>query len=238
MVGKTETATDRPKRKRRWFQYSLGTLLLFVTVSAIPCSWLSVKMRQAERQREAATAIEKLGGKVDWDNKALGWPAWLRKVLGDDFFNSVVFAGLSGTKVTDAGLEHLKGLSQLQWLQFNGTQVTDAGLEHLKGLSQLKWLELNGTQLTDGGLEQLKGLSQLQALVLDNTQVTDAGLEHLKGLSQLQQLQLTDTTVTDAGLEHLKGLSQLQWLYLVGTRVTDEGVRKLQQALPKCHIAH
>ena len=47
-------------------------------------------------------------------------------------------AGLDGTQVTDAGLEHLKGLSRLQELYLDGTQVTDAGLEHLKGLSQLK----------------------------------------------------------------------------------------------------
>ena len=35
--------------------------------------------------------------------------------------------------MTDAGLEHLKGLTKLQWLDLAGTEVTDAGLEHLKG---------------------------------------------------------------------------------------------------------
>ena len=37
--------------------------------------------------------------------------------------------------MTDAGLEHLKGLTQLQRLACGDTQVTDAGLEHLKGLT-------------------------------------------------------------------------------------------------------
>ena len=66
---------------------------------------------------------------------------------------------LDGTQVTDAGLEHLKGLTRLQSLDLSGTQVTDAGLEHLKGLTQLQWLSLEGTQVTDAGLEHLKGLT-------------------------------------------------------------------------------
>jgi hypothetical protein len=156
MMGKTETVCDRPKRKLRRFQYKLGTLLMFVTVCATPCSWLSVKMRQPERQREAATAIEKLGGQVEWDSKASGKPAWLRKLLEDDFFNSVdrVFPG--DTKVTDARLEHLKGLSRLQQLTLNGTKVTDAALKHLKGLSQLQMLWLHNTQVTSKGVRKLE----------------------------------------------------------------------------------
>ena len=43
--------------------------------------------------------------------------------------------------MTDAGLEHLKGLTQLRELNLNDTQVTDAGLEHLKGLTQLQSVE-------------------------------------------------------------------------------------------------
>ena len=236
MVGKTETVTDRPKLKRRWLQYSLGTLLVFVTVCAIPCSWLSVKMRQAESQREAATAIEKLGGVAEWDYKASAQPAWLRKVLGDDFFGSVGRVYLQRTKVTDTGLEHLKGLSQLQSLMLDNTHVTDAGLKNLEGLSQLQSLGLDGTNVTDAGLENLKGLSQLQYLDLGGAPVTDAGLEHLKGLAKLQTLDLWRTRGTDAGLEHLRGLTQLQTLCLYNTKVTDAGVKRLRQALPNCKI--
>ena len=39
---------------------------------------------------------------------------------------------LHGTKVSDAGLEHLKGLTQLQQLDLNGTKVTDAGVKKLQ----------------------------------------------------------------------------------------------------------
>ena len=43
-------------------------------------------------------------------------------------------------KISDAGLKHLNGLTQLQDLNLMGTKVSDAGLEHLKGLTQLQSL--------------------------------------------------------------------------------------------------
>ena len=39
---------------------------------------------------------------------------------------------LSHAPVTDAGLEHLKGLTQLQWLYLNQTKVMDAGVAELR----------------------------------------------------------------------------------------------------------
>ena len=75
--------------KRRRLQFSLGTLMLFVTASSIACSWLAVKMQQAKRPHEAAWAIEKLGGQVKYDHQPLV-PAGLRKLFGDDMFDSIV----------------------------------------------------------------------------------------------------------------------------------------------------
>ena len=54
-------------------------LLVFVTLCAIACSWLAVKLREAKRKEAAAAAIKKSGGFVKWDENAAG-PAWLRAV--------------------------------------------------------------------------------------------------------------------------------------------------------------
>jgi len=59
--------------------------------------------------------------------------------------------GLTLDDATDADLEHLKGLTGLQYLSLGGTQVTDGGLEHLSGLTALRWLELSDAQVTDAG---------------------------------------------------------------------------------------
>jgi hypothetical protein len=121
-------------------------------------------------------------------------------------------------------------------VDFYGTKVTDAELEHLEGLTNLQTLNLLITQTTDAGLEHLTGLTKLQMLNLAGTKITDAGLVHLKGLNNLTNLSLTVTKVTDAGLVHLKGLTKLEMLDLDATKVTDAGVKELQQALPKCQV--
>jgi hypothetical protein len=41
-------------------------------------------------------------------------------------------------------------------LYLSDTQVTDTGLEHLKGLTNLERLELNRTQVTDEGVRKLQ----------------------------------------------------------------------------------
>lgn len=267
-MSTTESQTASPPCKRRWLQFSLRTLLLFMLLASIGLSWVAVKMEQARKEREAVEAIRKTGGSVGYDyefspsgNRVVNGkprtPAWLRRVLGEDFFDSVVAAtvnndaalehlkrfkqlrdvNLYGHQITDSGIEHLEALTQLRNVYLYEIAITDAGLEHLKGLTQLEELYLNGTRITDGGLEHLDGMRQLQTLVLDDTQVTDAGLEHIHGLTRLERLFLVGTKVTDAGLRHLQGLHQLRELWVGQTQVTDEGIKKLQQALPNCKIA-
>jgi hypothetical protein len=234
---------------RRRFQFSIRSLLVFMLLCAVVCSWFAVRMNEAKGQREAVAAIRARGVYVEYPESSA--PAWLVNSLGVEFFEGISFADcpfafddedmvyLSGlanlevlylvrTQVTDSGLEHLKGLANLQALSLSGTQVTDSGLEHLKGLANLRWLNLSGTQVTDSGLEHLKGLAKLQFLDLLGTQVTDSGLEHLKGLADLQRLYLSYTQVTDSGLERLKGLANLQGLDLGGTRVSDSGLDHLK----------
>jgi hypothetical protein len=133
--------------------------------------------------------------------------AEIEKFEGEVTLNAsgeVIEVRLSNTKITDARLEHLKGLTSLNQLVLNGTQITNAGLEHLKGLTSLTNLGLEDTQVTDAGLEHLKDLNSLNTLHLSQAQITGAGLEHLKGLTSLNELNLTDTQITDAGLSELK----------------------------------
>ena len=123
------------------------------------------------------------------------------------------------------------------WVLFQGSKVTDAGLVHLKDLRQVRMLVLDSANVTDAGLANLEGLTTLHSLSLNKTQVTDVGLVHLKGLVHLEDLQLASTPVTDAGLVHLKGLTKLRGLNLGGTKVTYVGgVKDLQKALSNCTI--
>ena len=91
-----------------------------------------MKVRQAKREAKAAAAIVKAGGTVQWDENPPG-PAWLRSLLGENFFTHVKRVTLGGEEVTDSTLEHLDAMSHLNGLLLVSTSVTDDGLERLKG---------------------------------------------------------------------------------------------------------
>ena len=55
-----------------------------------------------------------------------------------------------------AGLEYLRGLTNLEAIDLENTKVTDAGLVHLKGLTNLQSLNLRHTQVTDAGVKKLQ----------------------------------------------------------------------------------
>jgi Leucine Rich repeat len=208
---------NQPKRKRRWFQFSLRTLMVFTAVCTVSAGWLGKRIEQKRNERVAVEAIVRLGGRVAYDYerdsaKPHG-PEWLRGLLGEDFFTRIVGVDLCGCAT-----------------------LTDAGLVNVNGMTQLQTLNLFFTTIGDAGVENVRGLSLLQSLDLSETQVTDAGLERLEGLTRLAELRLGKTNITDDGLVHLKGLGQLRTLYLWDTMVTDAGVKDLQKSLPTCKI--
>ena len=48
------TKAEPPKRKRRWYQFSLRSLMIFTLIVAIPCAWLGRKIERKGQEREAA----------------------------------------------------------------------------------------------------------------------------------------------------------------------------------------
>ena len=239
--------------------------MLLVVVAALPCGWIKWKMVRKERERAAVAEIsEKFYVYYDWQflHKANPpGPAWLRKLLGDDFFSSVEavqmkynvtdewlgrlepFADLksfsldTATDITDQGLLCIRKFKRLHSLSLYRTGVTDATLEYIRGLTELRHLVLANTKVTDAGLSHVKDLKKLEDLNLWGTLVTDAGLVYVKGLSELRSLNICyQTGVTDASLRHLKGLSKMTYFNAIDTGMTESGIAELQKALPNCKI--
>jgi hypothetical protein len=191
-------------------------------------------------QEEAVKLILRLGGKVLFDYQVKGSKPMILDPKGrpTKAFHRVVSVDLSHSKVCDEDLKLLGKLTHLEVLVLWGTRITSAGVGHLKALTNLHSLWLLNTQVDDEALRHLKGMTKLWQLLLDGTKVTDAGLAHLKCLVELEEwLGLSDTLVTDEGLKHLEGLTKLQSLTLMRTKVTEEGVKKLRAALPKTHVS-
>ena len=75
-------------------------------------------------EEESAAALEKLGATIERNEQ--GEVALVRLAFSE--------------KTTDAGLVHLKGLTNLRRLWLRNTKIIDGGLEHLKGLTSLETL--------------------------------------------------------------------------------------------------
>ena len=69
---------------------------------------------------------------------------------------TVITCRLNEAAISDADLEHLKSLTNVQSLTLSEIPITNAGLEHLKGLTNLQTLQLIGTQVTDAEVADLQ----------------------------------------------------------------------------------
>ena len=244
--------------KRRWYQFSLRTLLVLITLICLgPGGFVAYEQQKARRQRAAVAFIEKIGGRVAYDHDAVKRSALMRAVLGDDrcahvssislrppesrqgFPTLKKFPGLTDLYVNDASnadLVHLKPLANLRWLDLRETEVTSEGLLHLAGLTELEGLQLYGTGVDDAGVAHLASLQKLTLLDLRKTRVTDACLAGLSRFESLERLYLYRTKVADSGIEQLATSRHLNYLDVTDTEVTDAGVAKLQLALPMLQI--
>ena len=82
----TAEPSTTPKPRRRWLQFSLRTLMVLMLVLGCGFGWLAYEIKMVREQREAVTAIEKLGGSVYWKPASGGMirtaVAWVGKLLG------------------------------------------------------------------------------------------------------------------------------------------------------------
>ena len=126
--------------------------MLLIAGSACGLGWI---VRSAREQRLAVEAILVRGGMVEYDykydhvrNRRLpkgeSWrPIWLQRLLGDEYFHSVVCVGLdTSCNATDEDLVQIARLRRLKLLYLGGGRITDNGLAKLEGLTELQLLTL------------------------------------------------------------------------------------------------
>lgn len=89
-------------------------------------------------------------------------------------------------------------------LQMANADVTDATLEHLRGLGELRELDLKDTAITDDGLKVLASLPKLKTLRLRGTKITDAGFAHVAAIETLREIDAQETEIKSATLRAWK----------------------------------
>jgi CheY-like chemotaxis protein len=201
--------------------------------------------RLGDMNRSAETVLGLLENILEWPRVQTGQKLdLLDMAINDrdlgylvDALGDLRFLSLAGTRITDAGLEHVRALTGLRELHLDGTAITDGGLSQLCELGDLEVLDLKDTAITDAGLARLKPLRNLKGLYLTRTAVTDEGIGHLADLPNLRTLILWDTRISDRGLRHLQPLRSLQELILWGSSVSAQGVEELRKSLPECDVS-
>ena len=227
----TEAPKITGRRSYRWLlpRYSLRALLVLISVACLVSGfWLNkaIRQRAAVRHFEALTANRppshgehlvticyRYRGRDEYYKPIV--PKWLHPLR--DFMGEEAFGEVTGVQLLD-------------------TPATDEDLRYLAYVPTVERVWLSGTQVTDEGILRLHVCPGLKFLVLNDAAVTDVGLARLTVLTELESLSLNGTQITDAGLEHLAKLPKLTELWLRNTAITDEGYRKLEVALPECHI--
>ncbi len=201
--------------RRRWFRFSLRTLLVLVIIVAIPLAWIAKERRQSRCERQLAEQLQEQGfrtiefgrpyGSLDLTRHGapLGW--WRdvsKKVLGERIIT------LSAVNADLKDLTPLTGLTYLHGLHLHSIPVSD--LTPLANFKKLEYLTLRTMPVRD--LTPLAGLTNLKSLEFRFVKIND--LTPLAGLTKLTRLTMNDT------------------------QVTDEQVEALQKALPNCTIQH
>lgn len=140
---------NRQQDGKRFPQFTLRVFLLVVAISGIGLGWLSMKMRQARKQQEAANLFAERGAILTYHGG---------NVARIHFSN---YNGLSGDD-----LKHLEAMPHLDTLSLQLTQVTDRGLRHLAKAPSLQEVDINGSHLTGVGIENLSKLPRLEEVVV------------------------------------------------------------------------
>ncbi len=257
----TGAATLAGKRRRRWLQFSLRSVLVTMGLAALAMSLLGVPLFRLRQQIAISERLQKAGARLTWEGvdgtvmdrlaeKLFGEKAavhvtevvWDRVELSPsdladlEWLEHVQVIDLGWSAINDDGMVPMRGLRHLRYLNIDGATITDRGLGYLSGCRRLERLKAHGAPVTDAGLAHLVNLADLENLDLSSSRITGEHLEPLLQLPALKVLNLNETPLEDAAVPVLSRLNQLLWLGVSHTQLSDAARDALAEALPKTAI--
>jgi Leucine Rich repeat len=238
------------KPNRSWSHVSIRVLMLIVLIISVLLAW---QVNKAREQREAVEAVQRYGGWSHYDYEFVNgkltagrspWaPSWLRKMLGDEFFQNVRHVSLvyddstgrrfgnTNIQPCDYLLRKISKLSGLKQLLLTDTQTTDEGLRYIGKMTDLEELWIwSPTSITDAGVTHLTSLNNLKIIHINHSHITNKSLVFLSSLPKIEELSLEQNHFSDEGLVRLHGKERLKRLYigLGDVQITDEGIAHLK----------
>lgn len=255
--------------RRRWLSFSTRTLLIATVFITAAFAWFGKYVIWTRIERPIVEKIQVARGNVIYDYqiadgvietaKTPPGSLFVRSLFGDDIYATVVSVYFNH-RTTDADIEELYKLPNLEQISVLGSGVTDQCVDALLRVRKLRCLNLIDTSISPQMLDRLSESKTLQYLTLFSRTLSDAHLEGLHAIPNLQGLEVMGPLVTDegiksiasieglleldifpgesvsdAGLQFLGALNKLEKLTIqIEGNVTLDGVEELRSKLPNC----
>ncbi len=245
------TKAEPLRRKRRWFQFSLRTLLVFTLLCAVVSAWYCAMWHEFVREDAAVQKLTAFWAQVEWKSIL---PSWIDPDAPSDptpdvecpaghltafmRVSSVILDERAVRPISHDELSILADLPHLGALRILGfsDQFGDDGLAILKSLPQLTTLDLSGTNVSDRDIDRVLVLPQLQELELNRSDLTDEIVSRLAALKDLRKLVITDNPkVTDATAV-IEGFPSLEEFWIEGTSISPAAIARLKRSRPRLDI--
>ncbi|OWK36957.1 Alanyl-tRNA synthetase [Fimbriiglobus ruber] len=162
--------------------------------------------------------------------------------------DEITTLNLSGSSVTDIGLQELKGLTNLTCLNLSLSKISNNCTKTLGGLPGLISLDLGSTPVNGKALRDLARMKNLSQVRMNRSGITDtdvlalreAGKLHLlsdgyapprspSAVDDVVGLDLSDSALTSVGLQEVACFRNLENLNLSKSAVTDTDLRIVKQ---------
>ncbi len=189
-----KTPAEPGKRRRRWYQFGISSLLLLTLAVAIFCAWAVQERRAQQRKAAALKQIVDWGGHYEARTKY--WP-WVDKLLdikclevSTISFDPPPKSYDSGPQNFDKDLRWLEEFPELETLSLGrGRTVVAGGFDRIANLKRLKKLTVR-LLLTPDQAHRLNELAHVQDIGL-TTNVGQLSAENYPGLRGLTDLNIT-----------------------------------------------
>lgn len=146
------------------------------------------------------------------------------------FLKSLIVEPDDPALVTDAGIQALRVLLHLKYLDLSRTNMTDESMTVIADM-RLDGLAV-GPEVTNLGIAPLKDHTSIEYLDLSGTGITDKELSlYVSKMPKLKSLVLKRTKVTNDGIDSLKGHPSLEFVSLHATGVDTSLFARLHSTL-------
>jgi hypothetical protein len=161
------------QRKRRLFQFSLGTLLLLTSAMAMLFAWIAHRIAPYREQAAIRKTLTDRGFQVLVRPAPRDFAVTLSEFFTGEEFATV--SALSNRGVSDIDLTNLRLVPELGGLWLSGQHISDETIANLPPVPALSYLSLSHCAVTDKTLATLERFPALKELSPCDTKMTVQG---------------------------------------------------------------